>query len=220
MRVSFGPLTLDTDRRLLLRGGEALHLTPKALLLLETLVAARPRALSKEELFAALWPGTFVSEASLSVLVAELRRALGDRARRPRYLRTVHAYGYAWCGEGVEEGEAAAPEAGAGGVRIACFLQWHRRQVPLAAGENLLGRDPAARVVIDDAAVSRRHARIVVAGGAATLEDLGSKNGTGLNDGELAAPTRLADGDAIRIGPVTLVFHAVLAQESTLTRRF
>ena len=212
--VAFAPFTLDRERRQLLRGGSPVPLTPKALLLLETLLLARPRALSKEELTGRIWEGAYIGDASLSVTVAALRRALGDDARRPRYVRTVHGFGYAWCGDACEKPEPSAPAAA-----LVCSLRWHQREIPLAAGENLLGRDHSACVVIDDPAVSRRHAHVLVDGAAARLSDLGSKNGTLHNGQQLEGPVALAPGDEIGIGPVTLRFELGRGQESTLTRR-
>jgi DNA-binding winged helix-turn-helix (wHTH) protein len=213
--ISFSDCTLDTERRLLLRGGRPVHLTPKALRLLEALLSARPRALSKEELYQLLWPGTFVGDASLSVAVAALRKALGDSAEEPRFVRTLHGFGYAWCGEGVEEAVPARRRPEAPG----CSLLWHAQELPLGPGENLLGRDRGADVVVDDPGISRRHARIVVEAGAATLEDLGSKNGTRLNGRAVERPTALSDGDRLEVGPVTLVFRSSPASGSTLTVR-
>ena len=93
MRIAFGPFTLDTDTRQLRRGAEERHLTPKAFDLLELLTRERPRALPKSTLLETLWPDTFVVEANLSNLVAELRAALDDDARQPRYVRTVYGRG-------------------------------------------------------------------------------------------------------------------------------
>ena len=98
--VSFGPFTLDNESRQLL-SGEALqpvHLSPKAYELLRVLVDTRPRAVAKRELHERLWPSTFVSEATLASLVAELRDALGERGREAHFIRTVHGFGYAFSG--------------------------------------------------------------------------------------------------------------------------
>ena len=87
------------------------HLSPKAFELLRMLVEHRPRALSKQELHEHLWPATFVSEVeSGRVSIAELREALGDIARQPRFIRTAHRFGYAFCGDAIE-----VPDSG--GVR-------------------------------------------------------------------------------------------------------
>src|SRR5262249_1087208 len=160
-------------------------------------VDRRPRAVSKDELFTLLWPRTFVTEASLAGLVAEIRRELGDDAREPRYLRTVHGFGYAFSADGVLESEDESS-----GFR----LIWGIREAALSAGESILGRDPAAAIFVDDAAVSRHHARIVVESGKARLEDLGSKNGTFLRGMRIAGPHLLADGEVLRLGSVPMTF--------------
>ena len=80
--MRFGAFALDTTRRELSRDGAAVHLTPKAFDLLALLAAEAPRIITKTELHARLWSGTFVSEATLTGLVKEIRRALDDRARR------------------------------------------------------------------------------------------------------------------------------------------
>ena len=83
MRIRFGPFTLDLDTRQLTRDSREIHLAPKAFELLATLVLDRPKVLSKAVLQERLWPETFVAEANLSNLVAEIREALGDRRPRP-----------------------------------------------------------------------------------------------------------------------------------------
>jgi pSer/pThr/pTyr-binding forkhead associated (FHA) protein len=57
----------------------------------------------------------------------------------------------------------------------------------------------------------------VVAGGAATIEDLHSKNGTYLRGARIAAPQVLQDGDSLRIGSITLALRAVSEDKSTMT---
>src|SRR5712691_2505141 len=98
MPFTFDTFTFDAERRELLEGAQAVHLGPKAFVLLEILIDASPRALSKKELYERVWPGTFVNESNLAGLINELRSALGDRARKPRYIRTVHGFGYAFSG--------------------------------------------------------------------------------------------------------------------------
>jgi hypothetical protein len=81
MVMRFGPFVLDAARRQLFRDDTTVHLTPKAFDLLFLLVDAAPRVLSKGELHERLWPGTYVSDATLVGLVKELRRALGSAGR-------------------------------------------------------------------------------------------------------------------------------------------
>ena len=89
-----------------------------------------------------------------------------------------------------------------------------RREVALVPGENLLGREAGAVAWLDSASVSRRHARIVIAGETATLEDLGSRNGTRLRDREVEGPVPLADGDEIELGSVRMTFRVLNAAET------
>jgi DNA-binding winged helix-turn-helix (wHTH) protein len=214
MRVSFGDCVLDLERRQLIRADRDVHLTPKALDLLALLVAARPRAVAKTEIRDRLWPGTFVSESNLTTLVTELRAALGDAARSPRYLKTVPRFGYAFCGTATER--SGRPTAGR--RPGPCFtLEWARGEVTLHDGENVIGREEGAAAWIESASVSRRHARIVVSGGKATLEDLGSKNGTFVRGERITSAVVLGNGEEIRVGVVPLRFRAFAPAESTRT---
>ena len=90
----FGEFVLDSETRQLLRAFEPRHVSPKAFHLLEVLVSSRPRVWSKRELQDLLWPDTTVLEANLPNLIAEVRAALEDNPQQPRYVRTVHRYGY------------------------------------------------------------------------------------------------------------------------------
>jgi len=214
MRVSFGDCVLDLERRQLVRADQDVHLTPKALDLLALLVSERPRAVAKTEIHDRLWPGTFVSESNLTTLVTELRTALGDKARAPRYLKTVQRFGYAFCGAAAEiSGRSAA--AGRRGPHFT--LEWAGGEVALRVGENVIGREEDAVAWIESASVSRRHARIVVSGGKATLEDLGSKNGTFVLGRRLTSPVVLAGGEEIWVGTVPLLFRAFETATSTRT---
>ena len=178
MRLGFGEYVLDLGTRQVFRAAEEMPLSPKAFQLLELLVQRRPDAVSKEELQKVLWPDTFVAEANLANLVSELRTALGDEARQSRVIRTVHRFGYAFQAQAVDLQAPAAREAAA----VSCRLLWGEREIALGEGENMIGRDPAAAVPIDDVSVSRYHARILIDGSAARIEDLGSKNGTFVRD--------------------------------------
>ena len=199
--LRFGTCVLDIDARQLSRDGETVHLSPKAFELLKTLVEARPKAFSKAELHEHIWPETFVTDDSLARLVAEIRAAIGDHARTPKYLRTVHAYGYAF--SNADDSGRHAPV-----VDPTCWLLHEGRAVALAEGDNVIGRDPGGRLILDSIRVSRRHARITVHGTSATLEDLGSRNGTLLGGVRIGAPVVLNDGDEITIGGFAIRFRA------------
>jgi FHA domain-containing protein len=212
MRLAFGDCVFDSGTREVFRGNRSLELSPKAFALLELLIANQPNAVSKEEIHERLWPGTFVSDASVANQVAELRAALGDDARRPRIIRTVHRFGYAFL---AGAGPASRPGTGAGSP--VCRLLWDGREIRLAPGENGIGREEDVAVWIDDSSVSRRHARIVVDASGAWLEDLKSKNGTYLNNGKLLGVARLSDRDEIRVGPARMVFRVYRRAGSTAT---
>lgn len=216
MALAFGDFSLDLVRRQLLRGGKEVHLSPKALQLLELLVAERPRALAKTEIRDRLWPRTFVSESSLTGLVTTLRSALRDSARDPRYLRTVHGLGYAFSGVVTDD---APRRKSAARLGFHFRLTWEGGDVSLAEGENVLGRVEEAAAWIESASVSRRHARILVSEGKAKLEDLASKNGTFLNGRKITSVVALADADEIRLGVVPTTFRVVGGATSTKTAK-
>ena len=205
MRLAFAGCVFDSGTRQVTgRGGRVIPISPKAFQLLEALIAARPRAVSKESLHALLWPGTFVADANLPNLVADLRAGLGDDAKGPHVIRTVQRFGYAFCADA----EVARESRAVGSRRaISCRLLWDGLEVRLEPGENILGRDAEAAAWIDDPGVSRRHARILVDEDGATLHDLGSKNGTKLRGRRIEAPARLEDRDVIQIGPAKMIFR-------------
>jgi DNA-binding winged helix-turn-helix (wHTH) protein len=185
MKVTFGGVLLDTDARQLLRGAEPVSLPPKAFDLLVYLIENRPNALSKDVLHERLWPGVFVSDTNLAGLVADIRRALVDDARTPRYVRTVQRFGYAFAGTVQPAGDSSA--AGP------CWLARGTRRIPLTDGENILGRDENGGPLASNS-ISRRHARITVDGSNAYIEDLGSKNGTFLRGRAITRREKLVDG--------------------------
>jgi len=211
----FGPFVLDSDTRQLLRDGSEVALSPKAFHMLLLLVDNRARAMSRDELQQQLWPSTFVLESNLAGLIAEVRRALGDAADRPTFVRTMHRFGYRFVAD-VHQTER--PPA-ANRLPVKCWVLWETRQVGLAEGDNLIGRGVDASVWIDAAGVSRHHARIVVRRGEATVEDLGSKNGTYVGAQRVTTPLRLANGDQIRVGSVVITFRIPESAGATETAR-
>jgi DNA-binding winged helix-turn-helix (wHTH) protein len=207
VHLIFDPFEFDLERRSLLENGRPIRLSPKAFRLLELLLASRPRALSKRELSEAIWPETFVDESNLASLVTELRTALGDRARDPQFVRTVHGFGYAFAAE-------ASPAKPTVPVAILVFAG---KTIPLYAGPNVLGRDPSSGILIDDGTVSRRHACIQLDGESAILEDLGSKNGTFIGGARLTAPAPLPDGTTFVLGDASIIFRRGAIGGSTIT---
>jgi len=212
MNYIFAEYTLDVDRRLLFRSKEEVHISPKAFRLLQVLVESRPKAVSKNELHEVLWPATFVSESNLATLALELRTALDDDAKQPRFLRTVYGYGYAFCAEAREESATKTPRPG-----ISALLSLDGRDIPLFHGENVIGRDPDVAISVDNTSVSRHHARLVVAEDRATLQDLDSKNGTYVNGQRISEATVVTDGDQVAVGEVRMTFRLRPGDEETRT---
>ncbi|HEY0593704.1 MAG TPA: FHA domain-containing protein [Thermoanaerobaculia bacterium] len=195
MTVAFGGFRLDGDARRLERNGDPVPLTPKAFRLLEILVAERPRPLRKEDLCERLWPDAVVEQGNVASLVAEIRGALAAAGGDPDVIRTVRRFGYSFDGRAVavESAETPSPET-------LFFLLTREGRIHLKEGTNVLGRDYDSIVRLQSASVSRRHAQIFVACGEATLEDLGSRNGTFVGTTRVAQPTPLRGGERIVLG--------------------
>ena len=212
VRVGFGECVLDTGSRTLVHRGAAVLLTPKAFQLLEMLLSRRPEVVTQQELRDRLWPRTHVGHTSLARLVTQVRKATRDDTRAPRFVRTVRGFGYAFAGAAKDLAPPPREMAGS-----ACRLRTATGDAELVEGENLIGRGTECRVRILSEKVSRRHARVMVSGSRAVLEDLGSKNGTRLNGRRLGLPADLADGDQIMVGHEILVFAVATAVQTTRT---
>jgi DNA-binding winged helix-turn-helix (wHTH) protein len=211
----FDRFVLDVDTRRLLQDGQEVHLSPKAFDLLRILIEGRERALARSDLHERLWPETHVEDTNLAGLIVEVRRALGDSPEAPRYVRTIHRFGYWFIAE--VSGIAPAVISQAHRQPIRYWLIWDTRQIPLFEGDNIIGRAPDASVWLEAPGVSRHHACIRLTGGQATIEDLGSKNGTYVGGERLTAPVVLADGDQIRISSVVMAFRIPPPAASTDT---
>ena len=198
--MRFGRFEFDPVTRRVRCEGADIHLAPKAFELLAALLDGAPRVVSKRELHARLWPGGAVADATLVALIKQLRAALDDRDRAAPLIRTVHRVGYALETPLVRH-EPAMPSV------AARWLTLGQRRLSLATGENIVGRDEAASVRLDDPMVSRRHARILVSGSGALIEDLGSKNGTFIDGQPIAAgPMPLRNGIQLAFGTVLVVY--------------
>jgi DNA-binding winged helix-turn-helix (wHTH) protein len=211
VKLWFGNCRLDSEARTLVCRGREVHLAPKAFELLTVLVDNRPRALSKAELLERVWPGVFVADDSLAKVVSQLRKAIGDEDVA-LVIRTVHGYGYAFTAPTRPDDEAqSVAEAG----DAVCWMFCGPREFALHDGEHVIGRAQEAGICLDSPKVSRRHARVVVKGGRATLHDLGSKNGSFVKGVRITGPTLLNSGDEVVVGPFKLLFRVAPASRST-----
>jgi DNA-binding winged helix-turn-helix (wHTH) protein len=215
LAVRFGPFLADLRTSELRRAGERVDLQHLPFRILAELLQRPGELVTREELRAKVWsPDVHVDfEHGLNKAVNKIRSALGDDAERPRYLETLPRRGYRFIGVvEVCEDTGAAPSP-----RKSFRILWDGRTIVLAEGENLVGRDVEAAVWIDSSTVSRRHAIIVISGGRAVLEDLGSKNGTSLRGRRLTSPEELGDGDEIVVGSARMTFRASSENQSTKT---
>ena len=194
------------------RDGAVVKLRPKLMDLLIELSAHAGEVVAKETLIDAVWARRIVAASALSTAVAQLRRALGDDAGAPHLIESVSKRGY----------RMLVPAEPVGGDRdatsfAACTLLLGERRLSLGEGEHVIGRGADAGVRIDSSKISRRHARIVVRGGGATVEDLGSKNGTFVGTERLTAPRALRNGDQLLVGDVLMVFRLARSAQTTVT---
>lgn len=208
MRLRFGSFTVDTERRELRRDSELLHLPPKPFQLLELLIENRPKAVAQQVLYDTLWPGTFVEPSNIHNLIHQIRDALEDRDQD--MIRTIYGFGFAFAAVAVTDEVHLSP---------VWQIVIGDREIDLGEGENIVGRERNVAVRIDSPSISRSHARIIVSGDGATIEDLGSKNGTALNGRRIRNARPIADGDRVTFGTIAGVFHALRTVKSTETVR-
>src|SRR5215831_18022107 len=114
---AFGPFVLDRRRGRLLREGQPLAVSSKGLLLLEALLGAPGRVLTKAELMRAAWGETAIEESNLSVQIAALRKQLGPTADGGDWITTIPRVGYRFVGlpakepiESIAESKASPTE--------------------------------------------------------------------------------------------------------------
>src|SRR4051794_7581991 len=95
----FGPFRLIPADRLLLRNGQSLSLPPKAFDILVVLIQRSGHLVEKQQLMEAVWPGLFVEEGNVSVMIHALRKALGSNRGDRKYIETVSKRGYRFVAE-------------------------------------------------------------------------------------------------------------------------
>jgi DNA-binding winged helix-turn-helix (wHTH) protein len=210
MGLTFHDLAFDAGARRVIRGGREIKLTRKAFDLLAMLIERRPEAVSKDDIHARLWPDTFVAEITLHSLVSEIRRAIGEDANDPQFIRTVHGFGYAFIADSQRAPTTAAR-------RIRGWLIWDQERLQVLDGDNVFGRGDADVVELPSTTVSRRHARIRFDDDP-WIEDLGSKNGTFVGESRVTSRVRLNDGDRVRFGSFLLTFRVAQPPDPTETQ--
>ena len=157
--------------------------------------------MTKETLLAEIWSDAVVVEATLTRTMAELRSLLDDDPKKPRFIETVARRGYKFIG-----GTEPISEATAEPRPAASFVLIHDgKTYELPNGEYVIGRSVDNDITLPSILVSRQHARIQVLGETVMLQDLGSVNGTFVNEEKVKQTCRLNPGDKIRIGNETML---------------
>jgi DNA-binding winged helix-turn-helix (wHTH) protein len=202
MAFEFGECALDPVARRFTRHGTPVPITLKAFDVLLLLISNRPRAVSKAEILDRVWPNTFVSDASLARTINEIRKAIGESGPFGSAIRTVHAFGYAFAAQVKEQGrprtDAPLPIG---------WLRHGREEFAVFRGGAVIGRAPEVDIRLDSPRVSRHHARVTLGDAGIIIEDLGSRNGTFVNDSRIEGPTPLQSGAALGIGGFRLVLR-------------
>ena len=198
---------LDVATGELRRNEARLELRPKVYSLLVYLIENRERLVPKEEILDVVWRDVHVSDGVLNRTIAELRQVLGDDSRDSRLIETTPRRGYRFI--------ATVTASTVRQAQADLMLILADRTLPLPSGEYLIGRTPECAIQIVAPSVSRVHAKIVVLNDVATLEDLGSTNGTFVDGRKVTSPVELRDGDEIKIGKERLR----LVAETTLRAR-
>lgn len=135
----------------LTRGNQDIRVTPKALAVLCTLAERPGEVVTKDELFRAVWPDTAVTDGALTTCIQELRLALGDNARRPRYIETLHRRGFRFIAASSLERAAAVESSDPS-----------RHRPPLPTTGPIVGRDAALSELSEALARALDGARQVV----------------------------------------------------------
>jgi DNA-binding winged helix-turn-helix (wHTH) protein len=205
----FGEFHLDIAAYALSRAGKRIKLEKIPMELLILLVGSAGTLVDRRTIQAALWgPDVFVEhDSATNTAVRKIRQALDDDADQPRFVETVVGKGYRFIAP-IEGRTERRP------VPTYCVTRG-KQEFMLGGGENLLGRDPDARVYIDHPSVSRRHAQISIQPHRATLEDLESRNGTFLSGRRIDSPTEIHHGAIIGLGPITVRFRMLSGPAST-----
>jgi DNA-binding winged helix-turn-helix (wHTH) protein/predicted ATPase len=108
-RIHFAPFSLDLVNECLWKGSRSIKLRPKAFAVLEHLLSRPGQLVTKEDLIGAVWQDTFVGDAVLKVAIRQIREALSDDPKSPRFIETAHRRGYRFIGEIGAPVRTAAP---------------------------------------------------------------------------------------------------------------
>ncbi len=208
-----GDWLVEPDLGSISREGTRVRLEPKVMDVLQCLSMRAGELITKRELTDCVWQVEFISDNRLTRAIADLRRALGDDASTPQYVETIPTRGYRLVVE-----VSPSPSGDLVHETASRFkLEGADRSFTLKEGENVIGRGTDVDIRIDSEWASRRHAKIVVHGQQATVEDLGSKNGTYVRGTRVDEEMELTDGDEIGVGRGVVLLRFVVSLGTTRT---
>lgn len=210
MRARFEEFVLDAEEQRLSRRGEPVLLRGKPFALLCLLVRHAGQLVRRDTIIEELWGEVVVGEHGLSVCVSEVRAALGEAAKAPRLIQTVHRAGYRFVGELLTDGaetvslhEPLDPDEA--GRDVALYGLWTEgrpilERIELIAGVREIGRGPLGAFQLTDPAASREHARVTCIDGRLRVFDHGSRNGSVVDGRVVRGSSATArDGSVLRI---------------------
>ena len=171
----------------------------------------RDRGRSRRMSFTAFCGRTRTSWMRTFRISWKIRAALHDSSREPKFMRTLHGYGYAFAGDQAPEEPLRERAA------TSYWLSFGDEQLPLRAGENIVGRTIAADVRLDVVGVSRRHACILIIDGEVFVEDGGSKNGTFVKGQRITSRQRLAPDEEVAFASTRVTLRVESPSEPTET---
>jgi DNA-binding winged helix-turn-helix (wHTH) protein len=209
-------------------GGVSAHLEPKTMAVLLCLAEHAGDVVSRQVIVDQVWATEFISDSTLTHAVADLRRAFADDPKAPRFIETIPKRGYRLVANVGESGSGGTPPsfladhigrtlAVVVGPRALIsrralegvgerFLIFGEQEIPLIGSVFVFGRDADTEIRIVAPEVSRRHAKLEIGNHGAIISDLGSKNGTLVNDQIINQPTALSSGDVIGVGRLSMTF--------------
>ena len=147
--IVFDPFRLDVSNECLWKGSQAINLRPKVFAVLDYLLSRPHQLVTKVELMNAVWPDAFVGDAVLKVAIRQIREALEDDSKSPRFIETAHRRGYRFIGslEGKNSDVAGFPDRIVGRDEVLSRMEiWlekmldRERQIVFVTGEAGIGK--------------------------------------------------------------------------------
>lgn len=193
--VCFGRFRFEPVTARLWQGAQEIRLTGKAAAVLGLLVECAGQPVTKQELFASVWSNTVVGDDALVTCIQELRKALGDDAKRPQYIETRHRKGYLFVAEVATDGKWQSERSQASAIAVLPFVDMSEARDQDYFCEGLAEELIDALTYVDGLRVAARSSSFQFRGGSIDVRDVGRHLGVGtLLEGSVRK-----SGDLLRI---------------------